>query len=46
MTYLGMQDRLLEELIDNGIDETTQQNYDTTNALPFLDKFIKDTARA
>lgn len=40
-----MQDRLLLELIDNGIDETTQWNYDTTNALPFFDKFIKDIQR-
>ena len=45
VTYPGLQDRLLQELIDNGITAETQWTYDTTNALPFLDKFIKETRR-
>lgn len=45
LTYPGMQARLLQELVDHGIDAATQWTYDTTNALPFLDKFIKETQR-
>ncbi|MCJ1388313.1 hypothetical protein MMC18_001159 [Xylographa bjoerkii] len=45
VAYPGMQDRLLQELVDNGINGETEWNYDNTNALPFLDKFIKETQR-
>lgn len=40
-----MQERLLQELIDNGIDENTQFTADVTEKLPFLDKYIKETQR-
>ncbi|KJZ78522.1 hypothetical protein HIM_01913 [Hirsutella minnesotensis 3608] len=43
--YPGMQDRLLQELIDNGWDETTQATAESTAKLTFLDKFIKETQR-
>lgn len=45
VTYPGMQERLLQELIDNGIDENTQFTADVTEKLPFLDKYIKETQR-
>ena len=45
VTYPGMQDRLLQELIDNGINGETVWTYDNTNALSFLDKFVKETQR-
>ena len=45
VSYPGMQDRLLQEFIDNGVNGETEWNYDNTNALPFLDKFIKETQR-
>ncbi len=40
-----MQERLLQELIDHGIDEKTQITADLTNRLTFLDKYIKETQR-
>lgn len=40
-----MQDRLLQELIDNDWDENTQVTADLTNKLTFLDKYIKETQR-
>jgi hypothetical protein len=45
VTYPGVQDRLLQELIDHGIDENTQITTDLTDELQFLDKFIKETQR-
>jgi cytochrome P450 len=45
VTYPGMQERLLQELIDHGVDETTQFTADVTEELPFLDKYIKETQR-
>lgn len=45
VTYPGMQERLLQELIDNGVDENTQFNADVTDRLPFLDRYIKETQR-
>ncbi|KAE8385273.1 cytochrome P450 [Aspergillus alliaceus] len=45
VTYPGMQDRLLQELIDHGIDENTQLTADVTDQLSFLDKYIKETQR-
>jgi len=44
-TYPGMQERLLQELIDNDIDEDTQITADVTDRLSFLDKYIKETQR-
>ncbi|UKZ52380.1 hypothetical protein TrVGV298_006156 [Trichoderma virens] len=40
-----MQERLLQELIDHGIDENTQITADITDRLDFLDKYIKETQR-
>ncbi|KAE8362814.1 cytochrome P450 [Aspergillus caelatus] len=45
VTYPGMQERLLQELIDHDIDENTQMTADITDRLTFLDKFIKETQR-
>ncbi|KAJ9215140.1 hypothetical protein DTO166G4_3218 [Paecilomyces variotii] len=42
-TYPGMQERLLQELIDNDIDENTEITADVTDRLSFLDKYIKET---
>ncbi|KAI0169679.1 cytochrome P450 [Hypoxylon sp. FL1284] len=43
--YPGMQERLLQELVDNGIDEKTQLDADVIGKLSFLDKYIKETQR-
>ncbi|KAI6080737.1 cytochrome P450 [Hypoxylon rubiginosum] len=43
--YPGMQERLLQELVDNDIDEDTQLNADIIGKLSFLDKYIKETQR-
>ncbi|KAJ5742765.1 uncharacterized protein N7511_011166 [Penicillium nucicola] len=45
VTYPGMQDRLLQELIDHGIDENTEITADVTDRLEFLDKYIKEMQR-
>ncbi|KAI0877314.1 cytochrome P450 [Hypoxylon argillaceum] len=45
VTYPGMQERLLQELIDNGIDENTQMDADLIGKLEFLDRYIKETQR-
>ncbi|KAL4786958.1 cytochrome P450 [Aspergillus varians] len=45
VTYPGMQERLLQELIDNDITEDTQLTADITDKLVFQDKFIKETQR-
>ncbi|EAW17263.1 cytochrome P450 [Aspergillus fischeri NRRL 181] len=45
VTYPGVQERLLQELIDNGIDADTQLTADLTDRLTFMDKFIKETQR-
>ncbi|KAK3934809.1 cytochrome P450 [Diplogelasinospora grovesii] len=45
VTYPGVQDRLLQELVDNGFDENTAMTADLTNRLTFLDKYIKETQR-
>jgi cytochrome P450 len=45
VTYPGMQERLLQELIDNDIDENTVFTSDVTDKLSFLDKYIKETQR-
>ncbi|KAI1430181.1 cytochrome P450 [Xylaria sp. FL1777] len=45
VVYPGMQERLLQELVDNGIDENTQLDADLIGQLTFLDKYIKETQR-
>ncbi|KAI0147797.1 cytochrome P450 [Xylariaceae sp. FL1272] len=45
VTYPGMQERLLQELVDNGFDENTQMNADLIGKLSFLNKYIKETQR-
>ncbi|KAL4765940.1 cytochrome P450 [Aspergillus foveolatus] len=45
VTYAGMQDRLLQELVDHGITEDTELTADLTENLPFLDKYIKEMQR-
>lgn len=45
VNYNGMQDRLLQELIDNDITADTQITADLTDKLTFMDKFIKETQR-
>ncbi|RHZ68426.1 hypothetical protein CDV55_105303 [Aspergillus turcosus] len=45
VTYPGVQEKLLQELIDNGIDADTQLTADLTDRLTFIDKFIKETHR-
>ncbi|KAF2138381.1 uncharacterized protein K452DRAFT_256614 [Aplosporella prunicola CBS 121167] len=45
VTYEGVQDRLLQELVDHGFTDDTQITADLTNELTFLDKFIKETQR-
>ncbi|KAG9569000.1 cytochrome P450, partial [Aureobasidium melanogenum] len=45
VTYPGNQERLLQELVDNGINNDIDWSPDLPNKLPFLDKFIKETQR-
>ncbi|KAJ5168033.1 cytochrome P450 [Penicillium canariense] len=44
-TYEGTQDRLLQELVDFGVNENTHYDPDLTDSLPYLNKFIKETQR-
>jgi cytochrome P450 len=44
-TYEGMQERLLQELIDNDIDDDTVLDADLIGKLPFLDKYVKEMQR-
>lgn len=45
VVYPGMQERILQELVDNGFEQDTQITSDLTNKLTFLDKYIKETQR-
>ncbi|KAI9929773.1 hypothetical protein ASPWEDRAFT_51746 [Aspergillus wentii DTO 134E9] len=45
VTYPGVQEKLLQELIDHGIDADTQMTADLTDRLTFMDKYIKETQR-
>ncbi|KAJ6033728.1 hypothetical protein N7444_011499 [Penicillium canescens] len=45
VTYQGMQERLLQELIDNNFDNQTEITADFTNRLVFQDKYIKEMQR-
>ncbi|KAH6611626.1 cytochrome P450 [Trichoderma cornu-damae] len=45
VTYPGMQERLLQELVNNDFDENTQMTSDYTERLVFLDKYVKEMQR-
>jgi cytochrome P450 len=45
VAYDGVQDRLLQELVDHGFDDDTQITADLTAKLTYLDKYIKETQR-
>lgn len=45
VTYPGMQERMLQEMIDNDIDEDTQWDADTVDKLPFMVNYIKEMQR-
>lgn len=45
VAYPGMQERLLQELVDNDFSDDIQMDADYTNRLTFLDHFIKETQR-
>ncbi|KAK3711656.1 hypothetical protein LTR37_009432 [Vermiconidia calcicola] len=43
--YEGNQDRLLQELVDAGVNENTKWTPELSDGLIFLDKFVKETQR-
>ncbi|KAH9896240.1 cytochrome P450 [Xylariomycetidae sp. FL2044] len=43
--YPGMQERLLQELVDNGFDADTRVDADLVGKLSFLEKYVKETQR-
>ena len=45
ITYPGLQDRLLQELVDHGVNGETEWTYDNTNTLLFLNNYINETLR-
>ncbi|KAK7746706.1 hypothetical protein SLS53_001893 [Cytospora paraplurivora] len=45
VAYPGMQERLLQELVDNGYTDDTEVTPDLTANLTFLDHYIKETQR-
>ncbi|RAL05301.1 cytochrome P450 [Aspergillus ibericus CBS 121593] len=45
VTYPGMQERLLQELVDNDITEDTELTAELTEKLLFQDKYIKEMQR-
>ncbi|KAK3991039.1 cytochrome P450 monooxygenase [Cladorrhinum sp. PSN332] len=45
VTYPGVQDKLLQELVDYNISEKTEWTPDHAHGLPYLDKFVKETQR-
>ncbi|KAL7915511.1 cytochrome P450 [Trichoderma velutinum] len=45
VTYEGVQERLLQELIDHDWDENIQVTGDLANQLKFMNNFIKETQR-
>ncbi|KAJ6118704.1 hypothetical protein N7471_013324 [Penicillium samsonianum] len=45
VTYPGMQERLLQELIDNDFNDETEITADFTERLVFQDKYIKEMQR-
>jgi cytochrome P450 len=45
VSYPGNQERLLQELVDYGVTETTEWTPDLANSLPFLEMFRKEVQR-
>ncbi|GME35025.1 Cytochrome P450 [Neofusicoccum parvum] len=45
VAYPGMQERMLQEMVDAGIDESTQWDADTVERLPFMINYIKEMQR-
>ncbi|UKZ72470.1 hypothetical protein TrVFT333_000099 [Trichoderma virens FT-333] len=45
VTYEGVQERLLQELIDHDWNENIQVTADLTNQLKFMNNFVKETQR-
>lgn len=45
VTYPGIQDKLLQELVDYGIGPDTEWIPDLAHGLPYLDKMVKETQR-
>jgi cytochrome P450 len=45
VTYPGIQDKLLQELVDYGIGPDTEWTPELAHGLPYLDKFVKETQR-
>jgi cytochrome P450 len=43
--YPGVQERLLQELVDHGATANKQWTYEELQALPYLDAFVKETQR-
>ncbi|KAK4183950.1 cytochrome P450 monooxygenase [Podospora australis] len=45
VTYPGMQERLLQELVDYDVGPHTKWTPELAHGLPFLDKYVKETQR-
>ncbi|KAF1961843.1 cytochrome P450 [Byssothecium circinans] len=45
VTYPGIQEKLLQELVDHDLSDETELTSDFTDRLTFLDHFIKETQR-
>lgn len=45
VTYPGVQEKLLQELVDNDFNDTMEMTSDFTDRLTYLDHFIKETQR-
>ncbi|PYH35082.1 cytochrome P450 [Aspergillus neoniger CBS 115656] len=45
VTYSGVQEKLLQELIDNNMTETSEMTGEFIGNLSYLDKFVKETQR-
>lgn len=45
VTYPGVQDRLLQELVDNSIEDDVEWTPELAHGLSYLDKFVKETQR-
>ncbi|MBE3042074.1 cytochrome P450 [Candidatus Bathyarchaeota archaeon] len=45
MTYEGVQEKLLQELVDFGIDGDTEWTPELAHGLPYLDNMVKETQR-
>ena len=45
VNYDGCQERLLQELVDSGVNADTKWTPDLANSMPFLDRFVKEVQR-